>query len=217
MSPGEYVEIAVRDTGCGMDKDVMARAFEPFFSTKGVGEGSGLGLSMVYGFARQSGGAATIESMPGAGTTVHILLPAIHEPLATSEPVPSDVAHARLAIRVLLVEDDAEVRASAAMLLESLDCTVIEAADAASAMASLETDGQIRVLLSDVVLPGGENGFELAREAVCRYPDLRVILVSGYPESALKKVGASESTFPLLGKPYTKEQLMGALNAVIGR
>ena len=213
---GEYVEIAVRDTGCGMDKDVMARAFEPFFSTKGVGEGSGLGLSMVYGFARQSGGAVTIDSEPGAGTTVRLLLPAIREPIAASEPTLPGVSRARFAVKVLLVEDDSDVRASAAMLLESFGCTVVEASDAALAAASLEADGEIRVLLSDVVLPGGENGIELAREAICRYPDLKVILVSGYPESALKKVGVTESEFLLLGKPYTKEQLDDALGAVMG-
>ena len=215
MAPGEYVEIAVRDTGSGMDQDVMVRAFEPFFSTKEVGQGSGLGLSMVYGFARQSGGAAIIESVPGEGTTVRILLPAIHEPFAAAEPPSPDVPRTPLAVKVLLVEDDADVRASTAMLLESFGCTVVEASDAALAMASLEKDAEIRVLLSDVVLPGGENGIELAREAICRYSDLKVILVSGYPESALKKVGVSESKFLLLGKPYSKEQLMDALGVVM--
>ncbi|MBT3361128.1 MAG: PAS domain S-box protein [Rhodospirillales bacterium] len=207
LPAGDYVEISVADTGCGISGENLAHAFEPFFTTKEVGEGSGLGLSMVYGFARQSGGDATIESELGQGTTVRLMLPA-----AVGERVsPSDAQttgkDARHAIKVLLVEDDADVRATTHMVLESLGCEVVEAATAAPVPDMLRHDDSIDLLLSDIVLPGGKNGIELAKEAQLLRPDLKVVLVSGYPEGTLEKAGLTDAGFPLLGKPFSKSAL----------
>ncbi len=217
LPAGDYVEFAVTDTGVGMPADVSKRAFEPFFTTKEVGEGSGLGLSMVYGFARQSGGNVSIESEPGKGTTVRILLPhagsellpPVDEPEVKEEP---PFGHAK---RVLLVEDDKDVRASTVFLLEALGCEVLEAADASPVPGMLEKDPTIDLLLSDVVLPGGKNGVELAREAKQIRPDLKVILVSGYPEGILENAGLGTTTFRVLGKPFSIDALSQALSLVM--
>ncbi len=197
-----------------MSKEILDRAFEPFFTTKGVGEGSGLGLSMVYGFARQSSGNATIESTPGGGTTVRLLLPVTN---GTSEQ-PIAVEPARNAekygIKVLLVEDDPDVRTTTAMLLRSLGCEVREAETAEPAIKILEKDGSIDLLLTDVILPGKQSGIGLAHDAVHLRPDLRVILVSGYPEAALQKAGLEDAGFALLGKPFSKNALADALRSL---
>lgn len=213
LPAGPYVEIAVSDTGCGMSKEILDRAFEPFFTTKGVGEGSGLGLSMVYGFARQSGGNAMIESTPGKETTVRILLPVANE---TSErPIAVEPARnaEKYGVKVLLVEDDPDVRTTTAMLLRSLGCDVREAETAEPALKILEEDGSIDLLLTDVILPGKQNGIGLAQDAVHLRPDLRVILVSGYPEAALQKAGLDDAGFALLGKPFSENALADALRS----
>ena len=214
LPAGDYVEIVVSDTGCGMSQDILERAFEPFFTTKDVGEGSGLGLSMVYGFARQSGGDVAIDSRVGGGSTVRLLLPAVTGsspsdiPVATS-PQPSGGARKKL----LVVEDDPSVRASACLLLESLEFEVREAEDAEAALAILDAEPDIQLLFTDMVMPKGMNGLDLAREARRGNPDIRVIIVSGYPDAELKKSGASSNEFHWLRKPYTREQLAEALAA----
>ena len=211
LSPGTYVEIAVTDTGIGMSEDVTKRAFEPFFTTKEVGAGSGLGLSMVYGFARQSGGDVTIESAPGEGTTVRILLPVDTAAPTSNEQAEQALGDVSLALTILLVEDDADVRLATGGLLATLGCTLVEAEDAATALDILDRHPGIDLLLTDIVLPGGRNGIELAREAVERHPNLRVLLVSGYPEAALEKAGLQAVGFRLLGKPFSREALFVAL------
>ena len=210
--PGDYVEIAVSDTGSGMSEEVRVRAFEPFFTTKGIGEGSGLGLSMVLGFAQQSGGDVTIESAPG-GTTVRLLLPAAEGAPAVEldeEIAPEPVA-AFDTPSILLVEDDSEVRESTVMLLESLGCDVTSAADAKAGLDILAERDEFDFLISDVVLPRGHNGIELGRQVKRRHPGIEVILVSGYPVAALKKAGFDEDDFRLLSKPYSRESLAEAL------
>ena len=217
LSSGDYVEIAVTDTGCGMSGENLGHAFEPFFTTKEIGEGSGLGLSMVYGFTRQSGGIAIIESKVGKGTTVRLVLPATtDEPVSTSD-AQTTLKDAQLAIKVLLVEDDADVRASTVMLLEALGCEVIEAERAAPVPDILRQDDSIELLISDVVLPGGKNGIELAEEAVRLHPALKVILVSGHAEGMLEKAGLKDAGFRLLGKPYTREALSETLGSVMAQ
>ncbi|MBL6945128.1 MAG: PAS domain S-box protein [Rhodospirillales bacterium] len=217
LPTGDYIEIAVSDTGAGMSVETLDHAFEPFFTTKEVGEGSGLGLSMVYGFARQSGGNATIESKSGKGTTVRLVLPAATGATSSTNEahaVGKDVQHA---IKVLLVEDDADVRDSTVMLLKSFGCEVVEADNAEPVPGILEQDDSIDLLFSDVVLPGGKNGIDLAQDAVRQHPGLKVILVSGYPEGTLEKAGLSDTEFRLLSKPYAMDELSDALASVMAR
>ncbi len=220
LTPGDYVEISVADTGTGMPQEVVNRAFEPFFTTKEVGQGSGLGLSMVYGFARQSGGTAVIASTVGKGTTVSLLLPAAAAGLAAAKAPAAEASRPRPAggyrARVLLVEDDAAVRASTRRLLETLGCEVIEAAAAAPALAALAEDAAIGLVLSDVILPGETTGVELAKAAAARRPALKIILMSGYPERSFRKNGAPEIPFPLLRKPFSGSELAQALTAALG-
>ena len=208
LPPGPYVAISVSDTGCGMSEEVRHQAFEPFFTTKDVGEGSGLGLSMVYGFARQSGGEVSIESEQGKGTTVRIFLPARleEEAIETMETKTTADQHV---LKVLLVEDDADVRETTVMLLKTLGCEVREAEDATPVLDILREDENIDLLLSDVVLPGGTNGIELAQKATQLRPELRVILVSGYPEAALEKAGLRDTGFAMLAKPYSPLHAIG--------
>lgn len=213
LAAGDYVEIAVTDTGTGMSEETAQHAFEPFFTTKEVGLGSGLGLSMVYGFTRQSGGNVTIESELGVGTTVRMVLPAIGgQAMVAAGADVIEKIHGHTA-KVLLVEDDEDVRSAAVRLLASFGCDVIEAESAAPALEILKGDGLIDLLFSDVVLPGGKNGFELATEAMRLQPNLKVILASGYPEAAWRKT--IETDFFLLAKPYTKPTLSDALRKVL--
>ena len=208
LPPGNYLEIVVSDTGCGMSQDILNRAFEPFFTTKDVGEGSGLGLSMVYGFARQSGGDVAVESRVGVGTTVRLLLPAVTDAALPDAPVqPLPLLPDGNRMKLLVVEDDPNVRASACLLLESLEFDVREAEDAESALKCLDSEPDIRLLFTDMVMPKGMNGLDLAREARRSHPDIHVVIVSGYPEAELKKSGASSNEFRWLRKPYTREQL----------
>jgi signal transduction histidine kinase len=199
LAEGEYVRLSVRDTGSGMTPDVVARAFEPFFTTKPVGKGSGLGLSMVYGFAKQSGGAVRIDSVPGAGTAMHLYLPrttstAIAEPVA-QPPVPRPARP----VTVLVVEDDAGVRQFVAESLENLGYRILRADDAASAMSLLERSA-IDLVLTDIVMPGRMSGLELAGEIHRLYRDLPVLLMTGYAE-AVDRAAAFE-WIELLRKPF---------------
>ena len=215
LPKGDYVEIAVSDTGCGMSEEVLRQAFEPFFTTKDVGEGSGLGLSMVYGFARQSGGMVSIESELDRGTTVRILLPVADERPQLADSPPPERQERIHTLKVLLVEDDQDVRESTVAVLQSLGCEVIEAEHAGPVPGLLCQHDDIDILISDVVLPGGRNGVELVEDALDLRPDLKVILVSGYPEGTLEKSGLTETRFPLLGKPFTTAELSEALARVM--
>ena len=215
LPAGNYVEIAVVDNGCGMPEAVLNHAFEPFFTTKEIGKGSGLGLSMTYGFARQSDGNIVLESTPGKGTTARILLPVVAAPEPVEEPAAKGSVENGCDITVLVVEDDPEVRASTVIVLQSLGCKVSEAGEAAEALEVLERDSGIELLLSDVVLTGGRNGIDLASEAVLHRPDLRVLLVSGYPEAELRRSGLTDTHFTLLGKPFTRAALVEAINRVL--
>ncbi|MDX9862100.1 MAG: PAS domain S-box protein, partial [Rhodospirillales bacterium] len=215
LPAGPYVEISVADTGCGMTPDVLKRAFEPFFSTREVGEGSGLGLSMVYGFARQSGGHAFLESEVGRGTTVRILLP-VNDAAAALPPGKSPRGDAEAETKaVVVVDDDADVRATVAMVLRGAGYRVHEADDGASALAVLEAQESIDLLFSDVVMPRGMSGLDLAREAACRHKSLKIILTSGYPESALDGEGLAKGGIRLLRKPYAKHDLLQAVGATL--
>jgi nitrogen-specific signal transduction histidine kinase/CheY-like chemotaxis protein len=214
-SPGEYVVLSVNDNGEGMDDDVKARAIEPFFTTKDVGEGSGLGLSMVFGFAKQSGGHVNIESEQGRGTTVKVYLPRaeslehkssrkglVHIPKGAGETI-------------LLIEDDPIVRKSTAQTLAGLGYKLLESRDAAVARTILNEGLHFDLVLSDVVLPGGTSGPEFAKEILVQRPDAHIIFMSGYPPESAVQTGFIESGSVLLSKPLRRETLADALHAAL--
>ena len=207
VGPGEYVVIAVTDNGTGMPKRVLEHAFEPFFTTKEVGKGSGLGLSMVYGFAKQSNGHVTIYSEPGLGTTVRIYLPAA---LAKTQDVPLAVEKETVqsgSETVLVVEDDPFVRSYAVMSLEGLGYKVISAVDGKEALQTLASAPHVDLLFTDVVMPGGVNGWELAVLARRERPELHVLLTSGYALETLAANGHLRQGALILEKPYRKAEL----------
>jgi PAS domain S-box-containing protein len=206
LEAGEYVLLSVTDTGFGMAPAVLERAFEPFFTTKKVGQGSGLGLSMVFGFAKQSRGHVTIQSEEGVGTTVNLYLPRARSAEAmTPAPQRSEIP-AGNGEQVLVVEDDPDLRLITVTQLENLGYRIIATGDGKSAIEALETSGPIDMLLTDVVLPGGMDGTVLAREIQQRQPGLKVLLMSGYSDHPAVQRNL-DSTFTLLQKPFRKEQL----------
>jgi PAS domain S-box-containing protein len=208
LVPGAYVRVSVADTGSGMPPAVAARAFEPFFTTKEVGKGTGLGLSQVYGFIAQSGGDVTIDSEEGKGTTISMYLPVI-------EGEPDDViaaAGARVDT-VLIVEDEPDVLDAAGQLFRSIGYEVVTATNGVDAMAMLERRTDIDILFTDVVMPKGMNGIQLARSARELRPDLKVILASGYPLPALREQYGRIDDFAFVNKPYRLAELAKVLRA----
>jgi signal transduction histidine kinase/ActR/RegA family two-component response regulator len=212
------VVVRVQDSGTGMSPEVAARAFEPFFTTKEVGKGSGLGLSQVYGFARQSGGYARIESAPSEGTSVSLVLPA----LVVSLPAEGDdVVRAKLVaaeagpVRVLLVEDDLEVLSTLREQMLMPGWSVVPARNGPMALALLSADPEITVLVTDVMMPGGMSGVELARLAARARDGLPTLLISGYPSAALEEAGADVREFELLHKPFSQQELIEHVLAAI--
>jgi signal transduction histidine kinase len=206
----EYVKISVADTGQGMTPEVKARVFEPFFTTKDVGKGSGLGLPQVYGFAQQSSGQVTLDSAVGIGTIVTLTLPrSLHEPVAqpAEGELPAKVATAGRG-HVLLVEDDREVAALSRELLVSLGFVVTHVAGPDAALGALANSRQIDMVFSDIMMPGGVSGLQLAREIRRRYPNLPVLLTTGYVEAA---ADMEDGEFDVLPKPFTLEALAEAL------
>jgi PAS domain S-box-containing protein len=212
LQPGRYVVFSVADTGSGMTPEVLARAVDPFFTTKDSGRGSGLGLSMVYGFVLQSGGNLHIASRPGAGTRVDLYLP-VRSGADTAQPA-AGVPIARSAGQlVLVVEDEPEVRKVAESLLRSIGYRTLAVADAEAALERLRAEPGIQVLFSDVMLGPGMDGKRLADAALALRPELLVLLTSGYEESA----SDGETAHALLRKPYRREQLAAALEGVFAR
>ncbi len=204
---GPYVMISVSDTGSGMDADTLARAFEPFFTTKEVGKGTGLGLSMVYGFVQQSGGHIRITSEVGQGTTVKMYFPRV-EGRAVEEDGAPEAAAVSGRETILVVEDDALVRAHVARQLTDLGYRVLTAPDGQAAIGILRYNPEIDLLFTDVVMPGGMNGRQLATEVRALRPDLPVLFTSGYPENAIVTQGRLEPGLHILVKPYRKRELM---------
>jgi PAS domain S-box-containing protein len=207
VTPGAYTMIAVSDTGAGIPAALIDHVFEPFFTTKGVGRGTGLGLSMVYGFVKQSNGHIKVYSEVGSGTTIKIYLP--RAAAATAErPAPATVETIKGGSeRILVVEDDALVRNQVSAQLESLGYAIRTAPDAREALALLETSAAFDLLFTDVILPRGMTGRQLADEAVKRRPSLKVLYTSGYSENAVVHHGRLDPGVLLLAKPYRKEDL----------
>ncbi len=216
LEPGQYVRVAVTDTGVGMSADVIERVFDPFFTTKEVGRGSGLGLSMVYGFAKQSGGHVSIDSEEGRGTTIELYLPRHYgNEGATEEEETTELTSAARGEVVLVVEDDADLRRLIVAILRSFGFSVLEAATAAAALDVFDKAPSIDLVLSDVVLPGGLSGRQLAEELKRRNPKLPVLFTSGYAESAIHNQGHLDPGVLLLQKPFRKADVGRAVHKAL--
>jgi signal transduction histidine kinase/CheY-like chemotaxis protein len=216
VAAGQYVAVAINDNGPGMPKDVIERAFEPFFTTKGVGKGTGLGLAQVYGFVRQSGGHVKIYSEPGQGTTVKIYLP---RHFGTAEPAQpemavSEVPRGRPGELILVVEDEDQVRRMSLDALDELGYDVLQASDGEQALELVRNRPDIRLLFTDVVMPG-INGRELADQARQLRPGLPVLFTTGYTRNAVVHNGVVDSDVFFIPKPFTVEQLGHKLRAVL--
>jgi PAS domain S-box-containing protein len=218
LKPGEYVLVSVRDNGAGMPPDVAARAFDPFFTTKPMGQGTGLGLSMVYGFARQSGGHVRIQSRPGEGTEVRLLLPRHVREAPPAEPGSPDApleAGSRKGV-VLVVDDEADVRAVMSEVLALQGYTVLQAADAPQALGMLVST-RPDLLVTDIGLPNGMNGRQLADQVRMQWPQLPVLLVTGYAESTVMKNETLPAQMELLIKPFAMNALAGRVGAMLAQ
>jgi signal transduction histidine kinase len=216
---GDYVVVEVGDNGAGMSPETLERATEPFFTTKEAGRGTGLGLSQVHGFVRQSGGFLTLESSVGAGTTVRIYLPREVAATAVSSPIPAALSAAGT---ILVVEDDADVRNLVLAQLEDLGFTTLAAANGSEALELLqEPDNRVDLLLTDVVMPGGMTGVELVRSARAMRPGLPAILTSGYTSGSAgdRDGGGSDraEALPILSKPYQQGELARIIGQILAR
>jgi signal transduction histidine kinase/ActR/RegA family two-component response regulator len=213
--PGRYLQVSVIDTGVGMSAALRARVFEPFFTTKEFGKGSGLGLSQVYGFVRQSGGGVTIDSSEGRGTTISMFLPISDQQAQPARPRGGALQAVEATGPILVAEDDPEVRTIAIGALSEAGYRVLAAADGPAALEILAKDPQVALLFTDVVMPGGLSGTELVRRALAIRPDLSVVLTSGYAPDPPVEYGAAGREFPFIPKPYRTEELIAAINAAL--
>jgi CheY-like chemotaxis protein len=211
--------LAVTDDGVGMSPETLERAFEPFFTTKRVGQGTGLGLSMIYGLVKQSGGHVKIYSEPDRGATVKVYLPRSREPeylVDPEQPIDRSTVSTTLET-ILVVEDDPEVRLLAIKVLGSLGYVALEASDADSALAMLAQHPDIALMFTDVVLPGGVNGAQLAGRARERYPDIKVLYTSGYTDNAIIHRGVLDEGAEMIGKPFRKAALARKIRSILDR
>ncbi|MGE3934312.1 MAG: response regulator [Rhodospirillaceae bacterium] len=216
VEAGQYVQVCVTDTGTGMDREVLAKAFDPFFTTKSIGQGTGLGLSQVYGFVRQSGGHVRIYSEVGEGTAVKIYLPRlIGEEAALADDAAPALAHGAPHERILVVEDEDGVRERSVEILAELGYGVLQAADGREALAVLEREAGVALLFTDVGLPGGMNGRQLADQACAGRPGLKVLFTTGYARNAIVHDGRLDPGVRLITKPYTAEELAAAVRAAL--
>jgi len=216
IEPGDYVMLAVTDTGCGIPESVIDQVFEPFFTTKDVGKGSGLGLSMIYGFIKQSGGHVRIYSETDHGTTVRIYLPSAP---AKSWQVDTPVAGTQDIVggteTILVVEDQEEVRDVGTALLEDLGYAVVSASNATEALAILDSNPSIDLLFTDIVMPGGIDGTALAKAAHLKRADLPVVFTTGYAEAAVLRDGDVKTSSNLVTKPYRRDDLAAKIRTAL--
>jgi signal transduction histidine kinase/ActR/RegA family two-component response regulator len=217
IRPGRYVAVALADTGTGMSAEALSRAFEPFFTTKGVGRGSGLGLSQLYGFVMQSGGHVTLDSEPGRGTTVTIYLP--HATQVSEQPPaePPEPPRTKGAETVLVVEDDADVLDVAVATLTDLGYRILLAYNGLEALQILERDEPIDLLFTDIVMPSGISGVQLAREARRLRQDIKVLLTSGYTTQTLAQEYGANKEYQIITKPYRQSELAEQVRRALGR
>jgi CheY-like chemotaxis protein len=217
VKAGQYVMIAVSDSGSGMSKEVAAKAFDPFFTTKEMGRGTGLGLSQVYGFIKQSGGHAKIYSEPGEGTTVKLYLPRLTAaPTAQNQPKAPAAPVGTGKESILVVEDDDDVCKFTAEVLTELGYRVSTASSAASALRMLDENPEIDLLFTDIGLPGGVNGRQLADEALTRFPALRVLFSTGYTRNAIIHHGRLDPGVQLILKPFNQANLAEKVKQALG-
>jgi CheY-like chemotaxis protein len=216
LSPGDYVRVSVTDTGAGMAPEVRRRAFEPFFTTKDVGKGTGLGLAQIYGFVKQSGGTATIDSVLGQGTTVSLYVPRAGSVITEEQLAATDGPALRgQGKTILVVEDQPDVLGVIEMFLEGLDYRILTAADGVAARKLLENGEAIDLLLTDVVLPNGVSGLDLARDARRLQQDLKIVMMSGYVRDPESPAGALPDV-AFLGKPFRQAELANAIAEALG-
>ena len=217
VAAGPYVMLSVTDTGTGMPPDVMARAFDPFFTTKPIGQGTGLGLSMIYGFVKQSDGHIKIYSEPGQGTSIKIFLPRFH---GSGDAAPAEAGEATPRAEegetVLVVEDDLTVRDLVLEVLQDLGYTALQAPDGPAGLALLRSDQRIDLLVTDVGLPG-MNGRQLAAQARVARPDLKVLFITGYAENAAFGNGHLDPDMQMMTKPFAVDALAKRIRAMIQR
>jgi CheY-like chemotaxis protein len=218
VSPGQYAVICISDTGVGMDAETAAKAVEPFFTTKEVGRGTGLGLSMVYGFVKQSGGHIKIYSELGQGTTVKIYLPRLlGEYGEQSEELQFGATEAYGTEVILVCEDDEDVRAYSADVLRELGYKVLEAGDGSAALAVLEANPDVDLLFTDIVLPGGMTGAVLADEAAKLRPGIKTLFTTGYARNAIVHHGRLDPGVELLTKPFSYAELATRVRDILDR
>ena len=215
VTPGDYVQVAVSDTGTGMPPEVLEKVFEPFFTTKDVGEGSGLGLSMVYGFVKQSKGHITIYSEVGHGTTVKLYMPRSVEDLLQEGTKDDTQEYALGSERILVVEDDEHLRVVPVRTLRNQGYEVVEAGDGKEAIKHLKDGRAFDLLFTDVVLPGGMNGVEIAEEAKRIHPNIKVLFTTGYAENAVVHNGMLDPGVTLVNKPYRRVALLEKVRAIL--
>jgi PAS domain S-box-containing protein len=217
LPPGQFLSLCVADTGTGMAPEVVERAFDPFFTTKPIGQGTGLGLSMIYGFVRQSGGQVRISSEPGLGTTICLYLPRHdgHEAEAESLEEPDSAPRAEQNETVLVVDDEPSIRMLVADVLEELGYTAVGAEDGASGLEVLRSARRVDLLVTDVGLPGGMNGRQLADAGRAIRPELRVLFITGYAEGSVLGHGDLEPGMQVLTKPFALEMLARKVKALV--
>ena len=213
---GDFVSLTVRDTGSGMSDEALEHAFEPFFTTKDVGQGSGLGLSMVFGFVKQSGGHIEINSIEGEGTSVSLFLPrAEGDVVAPAEEPASVVTPAGRGEHILLIEDDLKVREVTAATLSGLGYEVVDGTDGKAALEILAKDPEIELILSDIVLPGDLSGPGISARILEHQPDIKILLMTGYADRDRHGDGGEANRFPCLMKPFTREDLARRVRRLI--
>lgn len=217
LEPGDYVLLSVSDTGAGMDRETIERAFDPFYTTKPLGEGTGLGLSMIYGFARQSGGQVHIDSVVGRGTTLTLYFPRVDGEASGEEASADQPVGARSSGETVVVVDDEPIlRAIVTDVLADLGYQTVEASDGAEGLAILESNLKVDLLITDVGLPKGMNGRQLADAARIKRPDLRVLFITGYAENAVIGDRRLEAGMHILTKPFEMDVLAGKVREIIG-
>ncbi|WP_411902643.1 hybrid sensor histidine kinase/response regulator [Methylorubrum thiocyanatum] len=215
VPPGAYVVISVTDTGLGMPSEILSRVMEPFFTTKGEGKGTGLGLAMVYGFAKQSGGSVKIYSEVGHGTTVRLLFPASDQKVEDEIKPTTRAADRHGTETVLVVDDRPDVAATAGTILEDFGYTVLVVDNPVAALDILDGEGRIDLLFTDLIMPGGMNGVMLARAARERQPRIKVLLTTGYAEASMERTDAGGTEFEIINKPYKRMELARRVRRVI--